>query len=243
NLKTYVMSLFVHDWLKEVADSERAVNKPRQGLTPISLGIKRHVLAVNRNINQKAFLFFENVALLDQLHAARSDRQAGIASRVHRLSSHFFGGHIKTESHLIEIVPRLEIDDGAVRVAWRTLGPDFEITHALLLQVGNDSCLFFRRKAQRVADAEHARIILLEFNLLHKTLEFDGFNRITGREKSGAGTQQRDRRRNPQPHLVLDLLNRSIERDAVLFVSELGKVVINEQREAEAQQQDQVRQN
>ncbi len=40
--------------------------------------------------------------------------------------------------------------------------------------------------------------------------------------------------------LVLDLLDGSFEANSVLFVSEFGKVVIDEQREAEPQQEDQV---
>ena len=67
-------------------------------------------------------------------------------------------------------------------------------------------------------------------------------NIITGSKETGAGAQQRDRRRDSEPDLVLNFLDRAFEADLVLFESEFGEVVIDEEREAEAEQEDQIRQ-
>src|SRR6185503_14039572 len=224
-------------------NAKRAINKSHEGLASFILSGDWRALAIDGRVDQKTqlLLWIRDDLFLDQLHASGGDRFSRIAGGIHGCTACFFGPHVKAERSLVAWVIRLQVDNGVIFVEWRVVRPNPEIVAALPLHIRDDLSLFIHRKPYRIADTLDALIVFLELDLFDETVKLDRLDIIAGREQAGTRAQQCDRGRDPQANVVFHLLDRTLESYSILLVGELIEVIIDDEREAEAEQEDQIR--
>jgi len=99
---------------------------------------------------------------------------------------------------------------------------------------------FFRRHASRESDTENAAIVFVQLDLLNEPIKLVDCDPVARGEESGGRAQQRHRSLDPKRDLVVNPLDRLLKAALVLFVREFRKVIVSEDRKAQAQQENQI---